>query len=125
MELTQESHAAMVARLQKPGETILAEMTPAQAQLQHMAMGLAGEAGEVLDAIKKHTIYQKPIDRENVVEELGDLEFYMQGVRQMTGITRRECLLHNLAKLGKRYGEGTYSNTQAITRADKSNGDHA
>ena len=43
------------------------------------------------------------IDRENVIEELGDLEFYMEGVRQNLGITREETLNHNIQKLSKRY----------------------
>ena len=112
-------HRDMVARLQKPGNSILFEMAPEQAQLLHMAIGVSGESGELLDAVKKHVIYQKPLDRANMVEELGDLEFYMQGVRQMTGISRKECLEQNLEKLGKRYGAGTYSNNQAIERVDK------
>lgn len=38
-----------------------------------MATGVSGEAGELLDAVKKSVVYKKPLDRENVVEELGDL----------------------------------------------------
>ena len=87
----------------------------------HMAVGIAGEAGELLDAVKKAAIYRKPIDRANVVEELGDLEFYMEGLRQLVGVTREEVLRVNTAKLGKRYSAGTYSNTAAIAREDKAN----
>jgi len=109
----------MVAGLAKPGEEILAEMIPAQAHLLHMAVGISGESGELLDAVKKSTIYQKPIDRENVIEELGDLEFYMEGLRQQMNITRQETLDANVEKLGKRYQGHQYSNQQAIDRADK------
>lgn len=109
----------MVAALSKPGEVIVRELTPADAELTHMAMGVSGEAGELLDAIKKVTIYRKPIDMENVIEELGDLEFFMERIRQMTGITREQTIQANIAKLGKRYSQGTYSNTQAQVRADK------
>ena len=73
----------------------------------------------MLDAVKKHAIYSKPLDYENVVEELGDLEFYMQGVRAALNITREEVLVHNLAKLRMRYAEGTYTDAQAQARADK------
>ena len=114
------SYPEMVEMLAKPGSQIVGELMADQAHALHMAVGIAGESGELLDAIKKHTMYQKPLDRENVVEELGDLEFYMEGLRQGLGITRAETLDANKLKLlGKRYASGKYSNDQAITRADK------
>lgn len=113
----------MVAALAKQGENILFELTPIQADLWHMATGVAGEAGELLDAVKKHVIYQKDLDKENMIEELGDLEFYMERIRKILGVTRGEILSHNLNKLLKgknaRYSEGSYSNNQAKKRADK------
>lgn len=109
----------MVKGLAKPGEKIAAEITAGDAHLMHMAIGVSGEAGELLDAIKKRVIYRKDLDRENVLEELGDLEFYMEGLRQGLGITREECLAANIAKLGKRYEGLTYSDQSAQERADK------
>jgi NTP pyrophosphatase (non-canonical NTP hydrolase) len=110
----------MVADLAKPGVDIVRQTCPQKAHLNHMAIGVSGEAGELLDAIKRHTIYDKPLDRENVVEELGDLEFYLEGLRASIGITREETLEHNKLKLlGKRYASGKYSDEQAIARADK------
>lgn len=113
------NHADLVKALAKPGADIVASLTPETAHLLHMAVGVSGEAGELLDAVKKASIYVKPIDRENVIEELGDLEFYMEGLRQGLGITREETLAHNVAKLSKRYASGSYSNQQAQERADK------
>jgi len=113
------THSELVSKLVKPGILILQEQTPEQANLQHMGIGICGEAGELVDAIKKHTIYQKPLDRVNVVEELGDLEFYMEGVRQQTGITREECIEGNITKLSARYEKLEYSNQSAINREDK------
>lgn len=108
-----------VRDLRKPGEDIVKALTPEQADMLHMAVGVAGEGGELLDAIKRHTIYQKPIDRENVVEELGDLEFFMEGLRDLLGISREETIAANKVKLGKRYAGLQYSDAQAIDRADK------
>ena len=113
------NYVAMVAALAKPGEAILSSLTPDRCHLLHMAVGVSGEAGELLDAVKKATIYGKPLDRENVIEELGDLEFYMEGLRQGLGITREETLQANVAKLGARYAAGKYSDKAAIARADK------
>jgi NTP pyrophosphatase (non-canonical NTP hydrolase) len=111
-------HNEMVAALVKSGDAIIASLTPEKAHVLHMAVGISGEAGELLDAVKKHVIYNKEIDRENVVEELGDLEFYMEGLRQGFNITREETIIANIAKLGVRYAKG-YSDAAAQERADK------
>jgi NTP pyrophosphatase (non-canonical NTP hydrolase) len=84
-----------------------------------MIMGVSGESGELLDAIKKAVIYNKPLDIENVIEELGDIEFYLEGLRQGLGIDRGETLDANVKKLSVRYEAGSYSDTAAQTRADK------
>lgn len=112
-------YSDMVRALAKPGDIIASEMSGSDAHMLHMAVGVSGEAGELLDAIKKAVIYRKPIDRENVVEELGDLEFYMEGLRQGLGISREETLTANIAKLGIRYEGLKYSDAGAHARADK------
>ena len=113
-----ERHAIMVDELAKDGALIAKEMTPQTAHILHMAVGISGEAGELLDAVKKAVIYQKDLDHKNVVEELGDIEFYMQGLRKALNITRVETLEANLNKLGVRYKEG-YSDLSAQVREDK------
>ena len=109
----------LVKALLKSGTDIQSTMTASKANLVHLALGIAGEAGEVLDAIKKAAIYNKPLDRENIIEELGDLEFYMEGLRQAIGVSRKEVLDTNIQKLGIRYSSGKYSDKQAQDRADK------
>ncbi|MDR8289695.1 nucleotide pyrophosphohydrolase, partial [Acinetobacter baumannii] len=42
----------MVTALVKKGQDILNDMTPEQADLLHMGVGVSGESGELLDAIK-------------------------------------------------------------------------
>lgn len=109
----------MTLALAKDGAVIKQEITPEQANLLHMSVGVSGEAGELLDAIKKHVIYQKPLDVENVKEELGDLLFYMSNLMQSVGLSFEEVLQHNVDKLSVRYASGKYSNSQAQERADK------
>ena len=109
----------MTLSLAKDGAVIKREITPEQANLLHMAVGVSGEAGELLDAIKKHVVYQKPLDIENVKEELGDLLFYMSNLMQSVGLSFEEVLQHNMDKLSVRYSSGSYSNKQAQERADK------
>jgi len=115
----EEKHAEMVEILTKPGHTILPKLCSFDIDLIHMALGISGEAGELLDAIKKYTIYRKELDRENLMEELGDLEFYMGRLRGILGISRTQTLAHNMDKLAKRYAGFQYSDQQAQERADK------
>lgn len=84
----------------------------------HAAIGIAGEGGELLDAIKKVWVYDKEFDRNNLIEELGDLEFYMEAMRSLIGTSRDEVLAANVEKLRKRYPEG-YTNFHAAARLDK------
>lgn len=112
-------HATMVRGLVKPGRDILDSLTPEKCDAWHMASCIPGEAGELFDAVKKHVIYGKDLDRDNVVEELGDLEFYMEGLRQRLGITREETIDANIAKLSVRYAGLRYSDAAARERADK------
>lgn len=114
-----KDYAQMVHDLTKSGAEIQETLTPEKCHLLHMAFGIAGEAGELLDAVKKHVIYDKDLDVGNVIEEMGDLEFYQEGLRQALGLLRSVVLAANVTKLSKRYYLGSYSNEQAQTRADK------
>jgi NTP pyrophosphatase (non-canonical NTP hydrolase) len=112
-------HPTMVKTLVKSGEQLKAEVEPHEMHLLHMVLGISGEAGELLDAVKKSVMYRKLLDRANVIEELGDIEFYLEGLRQALNIDRQTCIEHNLRKLSARYPNGGFSNRDAIERKDK------
>lgn len=120
--MSRTSHAEMVTALVKPGGELLLSLTAEKCDMWHAATGIVGEAGELIDAIKKHVIYNKPLDLENVIEELGDLEFYMEQLRQRLGIAREETLAANITKLSKRYEGMKYSDQAARERKDKEEG---
>lgn len=113
------NHKMLVETLVKDGNLLLEEATPEKMHLNHMMLGITGECGELVDAIKKFSIYNKELDIENVIEELGDLEFYMEGIRATLGISRQTTLDHNIQKLSKRYEGLQYADHKAINRADK------
>lgn len=73
--------------------------------LLHAVVGLAGEAGEVLDLLKKHCFTGKPLQRQDLVKELGDVEFYLQAVRNVLRLNRNYILDENMRKLADRHGE--------------------
>lgn len=108
-------HCDMVSRLFK-------QLSEPQ-MLVHASMGISGEAGELLDAVKKHYFYNRAIDSDNVVEELGDILFYVVAMANLFDVTLVELLAANCAKLelndNARYKSGQYSNEQAVARADK------
>jgi len=105
------------SRTKEPTEIAL-EIDPLKAALMHAAMGISGESGELLDAIKKNVIYNKPLDIINVSEELGDLEFYLEMMRQALHLNRDEIIRSNISKLTMRY-PSQYSDASAQERADK------
>ena len=113
-----ETHREFVRKLCKAGNEIVSEITPIDAHRLHMAVGISGEAGELLDAVKKATIYRKPLDIANVREECGDLLFYIVGILDSIDTELDSVISENMAKLSTRYGKA-YSNTAAIQRADK------
>lgn len=114
-------HAELVLRLSKNGSDIIGELTPEKAHLWHMASKLCSEAGELMDAIGKHVIYNQELNvygDGGVVEELGDCCFYMEGIRQCLEIYPEIPIQHNIDKLTKRYG-AAYSDQAAKERRDK------
>ena len=56
---------------------------------------------------------------DNITEESGDIEFYLEGLRQIFAIRRKDTLTANIKKLSKRYSDLQYSNKSAIDRVDK------
>ena len=86
-------------------------------ELIHATMGLCGEAGEVMDLVKKSVNYSKPLDREKLLEECGDTLHYLARVLTEAGSSLEEAIEHNLKKLSKRFPQG-YSHEAAINRQD-------
>lgn len=115
----QVSYAGFVETLLKSPEDVMETLSNSRINLLHGALGAAGEAGELGDAVKKCVFYDRKIDRENVVEELGDLRFYMQAIMNELSITDKEIEEHNREKLGKRYEGLVYSDEAAKQRKDK------
>ncbi len=74
-------------------------------RLLHAGIGLSTEAGEFLDALKKHIFYGKELDKVNLAEEMGDMFWYMAIVADELGFEFEEVMEKNISKLKARYGE--------------------
>lgn len=72
--------------------------------LYGFALGLGGETGEVLDAIKKREFYErKDIPIEHIEEELGDVMWYVANICTRYGLSLDSVLAKNVKKLNERY----------------------
>ena len=74
-------------------------------RLLHAGIGLSTEAGEFLDALKKHIFYGKELDRVNLKEEIGDLFWYIAIACNELGVEFEPLMETNIKKLKARYGE--------------------
>lgn len=70
------------------------------------AVGLAGEAGEVLEVFKKVRYHDKPYNRLKVADELGDVFFHLVAILNDNDLTLEEIIRVNQAKLNTRYDQG-------------------
>lgn len=69
-------------------------------------LGLAGEAGETLDIVKKWIFHEKPLDEEHLAKELGDVLWYVAMICHSMNWELDEIMEMNVAKLEARYPEG-------------------
>lgn len=84
-------------------------------RLLHGGIGVATEGGEILDALKKHIFYGKPLDEVNLKEEVGDLLWYIAIICDELNTSFDEIMSTNIEKLRARYG-GKFSEVKALNR---------
>ncbi len=88
------------------------DVTP---RIEHAVMGIVTEAGELMDAVKKTKIYGKELDKVNLVEEAGDLMWYLAVLADELGVSFEEMWEKNINKLRARYPE-KFSKENALDR---------
>lgn len=81
-------------------------------RLNHAALGMAGEIGEFAYAIEKWLQYGTNLDIPNLVEELGDILWYLALACNAISVDMGLVMENNIAKLKVRYPE-KYSDTLA------------
>lgn len=71
-----------------------------------LAMGLGGEAGEVLEIIKKEVGHGRDRDLRHMSEELGDALWYLAELARVHGLSLGDVAEGNIAKIRTRYPDG-------------------
>lgn len=84
--------------------------------LLHATLGIVTESGELTDQLKKHLFYNKPLDKQNIKEELGDLLWYMALLCNWLDISFDELMSMNIEKLKIRYPDLKWTQEHALNR---------
>ncbi len=79
-------------------------------------MGLAGEAGECVDLVKKERFQGHTLDKEKLMEEIGDVLWYIAETASGLGVSLEEVASYNLDKLHKRYHGDKFNKNDSINR---------
>lgn len=84
-------------------------------RLLHASIGMCTETGELQDQLKKHIFYGKPLDTTNLVEEMGDLMWYVGIMCDTLKVSLEDVMIKNIAKLKARYPE-KFTEDKALNR---------
>jgi NTP pyrophosphatase (non-canonical NTP hydrolase) len=77
-----------------------------QQRLIVSALGLAGEAGEFANLVKKMTAHGHPFDKKSLEDELGDVLWYLAEAATAAGLDLNVIAKENVRKLLARYPDG-------------------
>lgn len=74
-------------------------------RLDHASKGMITEVGEFVDELKRWEFYGKSYTTTSLVEELGDLMWYVAVACDALGVPLEQVMEKNIAKLKARYGD--------------------
>lgn len=72
---------------------------------KYFCMKIHEEGGEISSLFAKHHYHGKPLDSDNVKDELSDILWYVANLANNNGFQLSEIATHNIDKLRKRHGE--------------------
>lgn len=84
-------------------------------RLLHAVSGFVTESAEMMEALYKHIYGGEPLDITNLIEESGDMFWYMALYADTLSVTFDYIMMRNNAKLRARYPE-KFTSVQALTR---------
>lgn len=81
-------------------------------------LGLSGESGEVADILKKYYFQGHQLDKEHMIDEAGDVLWYIAELAVGLGVTLEDIAKHNIEKLEKRYPKLKFEAERSIHRKE-------
>jgi len=103
--VTNQEYQAAIESLMQGG------LTEEQA-LANWALGIAGEAGEVVELAKKHLFHGKDLPGERVLEEVGGVLWYCTAFLSQCGFNLEEAMRYNIRQLEERHGGLTFQKSR-------------
>jgi len=91
---------------QKAAERTMPSMMDQEGVLTNLSLGVTGEAGELGNMIKKAVFHGHLLDNDKVLEELGDILWYVATMAQAFDEDLSTVAEGNIAKLKERYPDG-------------------
>ena len=92
-------------------------------KLENACLGLAGECGEVCDIVKKALVQGHALDRAGLIEEAGDVLWYLAELAAGLGVSLEDMAVQNVMKLRRRYPSGFDAGRSRNRGADGENGE--
>lgn len=111
-KMTTEKYQLDCAKTFKKHEALSAE----EATQLDWALGIGGEAGEVLEIIKHHIFSKEPLNKMKLAKELGDVVWYIVALASTNGIKFEDLLILNRCKLEHRYEGKAYDHENSANR---------
>ena len=91
-----------------------------QGLVENGVMGLCGEAGECIDIVKKAMFQGHALDREKLIDELGDVLWYAAQLATGLDVGLDVVAQYNINKLKERYPDG-FDSEKSIHRKEYEN----
>jgi NTP pyrophosphatase (non-canonical NTP hydrolase) len=88
------------------------KMSDEELNMVHASIGLIGEAGEYVEEIKKMVFHNKPLSRDRIKSELGDVLWYFCVNIRLWNLSISDIIIYNKQKLNSRYPNGRSENYQ-------------
>ncbi len=84
--MTPQEYITNALRTQPEGYlfTATGDVTP---RIEHAVYGIVSEAGECMDALKKSKMHGRALDKVNLMEEAGDIMWYLALLADELGVS--------------------------------------
>jgi len=93
------------------------ELTTQEQMLIRHLLGIAGEAGEMIEHVKKGIYHNHGIEPDKLHKEIGDLLWYIAAICDVMEFNLDEVMRQNILKLAERYPSG-FSQLRSINRKE-------